>query len=625
MRYFNEQIVELLAPAGNFDIFKGIVKSKCDAIYFGGPALNMRLIRKGFNFSENEITQAVSMAHDEGKKVYITVNNLIDPSEIEQAKRYLEFLAEVGPDAVIVQDLGILKMMRQDDLPLAAHASVMMNVYNLPTVLALKRVGVSRVVLSRNCSLADISYIKQHADIEIEYFTHGDMCIAHGAQCYYSSMLFGMSSNRGKCLKPCRWWFSQDAADENILQMPDENKRFPLAVRDMCMYKYLPEMIHAGVNSFKIEGRMRDKDFIVRLVNIYGDALDRYIEDPIGWDPNENYKTLFDTRKRDFSTASAFGNSGAENLNTRWEGTGKFFSTGKMFSTPTPETAITEDVTQSLRERIAPLPEGKPLPKISVRVNNPAQATAAAAAGAHRIYAAGDVFMPDIPFSVKSLAKLKEDLQKISPETELYLGTPRMMNSLHLDTYKANAESLRPYIDGLLVGDLGAVELLKTTGFALAGDFSLNVLNGLAAEFLLEQGLCTVTCSVEMNAESLVGIAQDCAARLELIAYGRLEAMYFDHNFFEVNGASTGEPFSLYNEGGKYDIYMDGHHRTHLLTTRPFSLLPLLEEIQSLGLNMLRIEAQTETPEAIKAIVKAFNGGEQPDASACSYEAFRFK
>jgi putative protease len=625
MRKFNDQIIELLAPAGNFEIFRSIVESRCDAIYFGGQTLNMRLIRKGFNFSDEELRDAIKMARDRGKKSYITVNNLIDTREIDAAKAFLDRLAGMGPDGIIVQDFAVVSLVNRMKLPLEMHSSVMMNVHNLKFVEAVKREGVTRVVMSRNNTLEEIKWIRKHVDIEIEYFTHGDMCVAHGAQCYYSSMLFGMSSNRGRCLKPCRWWFSR---------LPNEEKDYPMAVKDMCMYQFLPEMIHAGVNSFKIEGRMREKEFITQLVNWYGDALDRYLEDPIGFDRFRNYRDIYESRKRDLSTAYAFGRANESNINSRYEGTGKFYSTGKMFSTPTAEKDLDAEDTAFLKDKLAPeSPAKAEAPKISVRVNNMAQARVAVEEGADRVYIAADVLNPDAPMTLAEIRNLREYRPAGRRDRfEIYLATPRMMNETQFIIYSAGLEKMKPYIDGLLVGNLGALEAFRSEGLPMAGDYSLNIFNGMAADFYLERGLSMVAPSVELGAADLKDFCLDCRST-ELVAHGRLASMYFDHDFYDIYGQDNSAVFSLFNEAGMYDIYRDQFHRTHLLTTHHFTVLPLLEEIGALGVAMLRIEAQTDESEYLRETIRAFRSG---DAAALreseilggkrySYEALIFR
>ena len=198
------------------------------------------------------------------------------------------------------QDPAILQICKEHGFNnFELHSSIMMNVHNIEFVEALKEYGVTRVVLSREMDLQTAKHLQKVTGIETEYFMHGDMCTVHGGNCYYSSVVLGNSSNRGRCFKPCRW--------NHEVQKDGEvySAQFPLAAKDMYMYENIPELIEANVTSFKIEGRMRDKEFIVDLVNAYGEAIDRYIEDPLSYDRKEGADQLSENRKRDFSTAYA--------------------------------------------------------------------------------------------------------------------------------------------------------------------------------------------------------------------------------------------------------------------------------------------------------------------------------
>lgn len=611
MRYFEGKPIELLAPAGNFEIFESIVDSGCDAIYFGGQQLNMRLIRKGFNFTDEELKKAVDLARSKGKLSYITVNNLIDFNELEVAKAYLQTLADIKPDALIVQDFAILQLIKELKLDLAVHASVMMNVHNLPMIESLKRHGVERVVLSRETTLAEASLLKQQSDMELEYFTHGDMCVAHGAQCYHSSMLFGMSSNRGKCLKPCRWWFN------------DQN--FPLAVKDMCMYPYLPEMIHAGITSFKIEGRMREKEFITRLINLYADALDRYIKDPVGYDRFKDYDEIVSGRKRDLSTAYAFGKPGVANINTRFEGTGKFYSTGKMFSTPTEEKELNlahmnhfenalEKVKESHLDTVKALDLELPANLLTIRVNDFEQAKLAIELGVDRIYLAADVYLPKKGFSheeiknLQGLSRQKGQTKGGLPKTEIFMALPRMMNSLHFEQYGSFLKIVKGSLDGLLISHLGALEAFKGLGLKMVGDSSMNVYNPLSATFYRQEGLSGVTGSLELYAEDFGHLAHALKAEdldLEMVVQGRITTMYMEHDLYEAMEQSIHETLYLENEAGRFPVYKDVHNRCHMLSTHVLSLMGAVKSVKGL-VKAFRIEAQSHSKEEIQLWVDLY-------------------
>lgn len=583
MRYFNNRKIELLAPAGNFDIFKDVVDSKCDAIYFGGTQMNMRMIRKGYNFSDDELKEAVLLAGEKGKATYITVNNLLDHQEVAQADAYLKYLESINPTGLIVQDFAVLKRVKALGLNLDLHASVMMNVHNLPMIHALKAQGFTRVVLSRETTLADVRDFHAQTDMEFEYFTHGDMCVAHGAQCYYSAMLFGMSSNRGKCLKPCRWWFDIE-----------EKQTFPLAVKDLSMIAHLPQMIHAGITSFKIEGRMREKEFITALINHYGDVTDRYIEDPLAFDTYEEAEWIHENRKRDLSTAYAFGNPGIANINTRYEGTGKFYSTGKMFSQPTPEQPVTESQIELVTSAFSSVESQTP--QLSVRVDDMAQAEACIEMGVDRIYLAADVFLPKAPFSIASII----ELSKKKGKTELFVSTPRMMDALQLEQYKVWMEKIEPYVDGMLLTNLGAIEWFKAVNLKKVGDFTLNIFNAEAAAFYMEQGLEWVTPSIELPKEAL-GTLLEVPLAFEVITHGQLSTMYMSYDLYQAYDHSTDTDLILENEAGIYTVKKDVFGKCHLLMQRPYSLLPVVHKLRAAS---VRIEAQMMDVSTLKDVIE---------------------
>lgn len=608
-RFFNGKEIELLAPAGTFEIFKEVVQARCDAVYLGGPVLNMRMMRKGYNLSHEEIGEALNIAHGLGKKVYITVNNLFSEEDVEEARDYLAFLDRAAPDALIVQDMAVLALARDMGLTVPLHASVMMNVHNAEMIDALRGLGVSRVVTSREMDLQTAKLLGERSGMELEYFIHGDMCSVHGANCYFSSQVFGMSSNRGKCMKPCRWDYR---VKKDGFVYPTE---YPLAVKDMYMYEHLPELIESGIVSFKIEGRMRDKEFMVMLVNAYGDALDRYIEDPVGFDRRADAQLLHDNRKRDFSTAYAFGRPGLSNINRRYEGTGKFYSTGKVFSTPTPERELAEERVLALKERMEQNRRAAaPAAEIAVKVGNMAQAKAALHAGVEHLYLSGDVYQPDRPFTKQEIM----ELGALKGGAKLVLGLPRMMHGLQFDQYDGlllHGERLP--IDGLLVTNLGAVHRYKTSGYPLIGDVSLNVYNHLSAGLYAELGLSRITVSSEMTMEHFVSFAACAGQPLEAVVHGSPALMYMDHDLYENTevlepAASEDNRFVpndvlvLMTDKGENPVYRDQYGRNHLLFSKELCYLPMLDEMNGLGISVFRIEGATYTPEQLAAIISAY-------------------
>ncbi len=608
-RYFNQKKIELLAPAGTFEIFKEIVKTKCDAIYFGGRILNMRMIRPGYNLSDEEVVEAVKLAHQFDKKAYVTINNLNSHKDLEDAVSYLRFLSDVvKPDAIIVQDMAIIELIKEYDLSLNIHASVMMNVHNLETVKALDKIGVKRVVVSRDFSLDTVRYFKMNVpNMEYEYFTHGDMCSVHGSQCYFSSLLFGMSSNRGRCLKPCRWWYK--AKKDGGVYDP----KFPLAAKDMCMYEFLPEMIEAGVTSFKIEGRMREKDFIVNLVNWYGDAIDRYINDPLHFDRQKDLYKIVESRKRDLSTCYAFSKPGLKNINTRYEGTGIFYSTGKMFSKPTEEKEKSSDKINKIRTKIKKYQSKRKQLSLSVKVNNIEQAKLCIHHGVDAVILSGNVFKPDKPFSIEEIKSICSG----KGNSKIILGTPKICDELDFERYNHLLSQNHFELDGISVSNLGALAFFQKFNYVLFGDYALNIYNEKALYFYQKYDLIQSALSIEMPIDDLCQTIHQSPVKTEIIVHGLLDVMHLEHDLYENTKAFDviayednqyidNQILALKNETGEYPVYMDDRSRNHLHNTKELNLIEVMDDLAQIGLDCVRIEAQTYSLKQLEIIVEVY-------------------
>ncbi|WP_138495172.1 peptidase U32 family protein [Paenibacillus pinistramenti] len=626
-RYFNGREVELLAPVGTFEIFKQVIGEGCDAVYLGGPSLNMRLMRKGYNFTLEEMEEAIRIAHSLGKKVYVTVNNMLNEQEMEETAEYLKYLETIGPDALIVQDFAVVSLIHKLGLKLHVHSSVMMNAHNIEMVLALKELGVTRVVTSREMDLHTTRQLLNATGMELEYFIHGDLCSVHGANCYFSSAVFGNSSNRGRCLKPCRWEY-RVKKDGNVY--PTE---YPLAAKDMFMYEHIPELIQGGITSFKIEGRMRDAEFVQLLVRSYSDAIDRYLDDPVGFDRSVDTPSLFEHRKRDFTTAYSFGRPGLDFINRRYEGTGKFYSTGKVFSTPTAERELEEERIGRIRSRLAEEKRSSAgRGEVSVHVNNMEQAKAALAAGADHIYLSGDVFEPDRPFTK---AEIKE-LGALKGSAKLYLGLPRMMREIHFEQYDALLRGERLPIDGILITNIGAIRRFASAGYPMIGDYNLNILNHLAGGFYREQGLERYTVSMEAPLEELAQLLKAGRGPVEAIVHGSPALMYMEHDLYE--NAELFQPLAeednvyvpndvlvLMTDKGENPVYRDAHGRCHLMMAKELCLLPAVKELLEAGLTHFRIEgAAYRDVNRLAEVVAVYRRVlDQPESAAAEFEALK--
>lgn len=256
-------MAELLAPAGEYDSLRAAVLNGADAVYVGGKSFSARQFAG--NFDDDEMIEAVRFCHAYNAKIYVTLNTLLHNSEIRDAVKYAAFLYSIGVDAVIIQDIGFLKALR-DELPeLEVHGSTQMTVHNLEGVNLLYGMGVKRVVLSRELSLKEIKYIKENTEAEIEVFVHGALCISFSGQCLFSSMLGGRSGNRGKCAQPCRMQYTLNEKGE---------KAYFLSPKDLASLDFIQDIADIGVDSLKIEGRMKKPEYVATVISSYRRALD---------------------------------------------------------------------------------------------------------------------------------------------------------------------------------------------------------------------------------------------------------------------------------------------------------------------------------------------------------------
>lgn len=308
--------IELLAPAGSLEKLKMAIRYGADAVYIGGRAFGLRAQAK--NFSKEEMIEGVNFAHKYGKKVFVTLNIIAHNDNFSGLKEYVGELEEIGVDAVIVADPGVMCEVQQASPNMEIHLSTQANCTNYNTANFWYKNGVQRVVTAREMSLKEIKELSQNTaeDLEIESFVHGAMCISYSGRCLLSNFMTGRDANRGACAQACRWKYhlmEEKRPGEYYPVYEDESGTFIFNSKDLCMIEHLPQLIDAGITSFKIEGRMKSAYYVATIIRAYRMAIDAYYADP------ENYK--FDTAwldeikkasYRDFTTGFYFGKPGSD-------------------------------------------------------------------------------------------------------------------------------------------------------------------------------------------------------------------------------------------------------------------------------------------------------------------------
>ena len=265
---------ELLAPAGCYETLKAVVNAGADAVYAAGTRFGARAYAD--NFTTEELLDAIDELHLKEKKLYLTVNTVLKELEIASLYEYLLPLYQAGLDAVIVQDIGVMRLIREQFPGLAIHASTQTTVTGAYGAKLLLNAGCSRIVTARELSLEEISHIFQTTGAEIESFVHGALCYCYSGQCLLSSIIGGRSGNRGRCAQPCRLSYEMFASRKEAETRKKHKEQYPLSPKDLCAIDLIPELIESGVHSFKIEGRMKQAEYAAGVVSVYRAYLDRY-------------------------------------------------------------------------------------------------------------------------------------------------------------------------------------------------------------------------------------------------------------------------------------------------------------------------------------------------------------
>ncbi|MFW6387027.1 MAG: peptidase U32 family protein [Bacillota bacterium] len=281
---------ELLAPAGNLEKLKFALVYGADAVYCGG--YNFGLRAGADNFSREELREGTGFAHRHGKKIFITVNMIPHNDDLAGLPRYLHSLESLGVDGLIVSDPGVLLLMEEEGIELPVHLSTQANTVNKLSARYWQEQGLKRIILARELSREEIREIRDYVDLELEIFIHGAMCISYSGRCLLSNYMVGRDANRGECAHSCRWQYhlqEEERPGEFYPVFEDEQGTYILNSRDLCLVEYIPELIDSGVDSLKIEGRMKGLHYVAAVTSVYRQVLDSYFSDPEGFEFNPEW------------------------------------------------------------------------------------------------------------------------------------------------------------------------------------------------------------------------------------------------------------------------------------------------------------------------------------------------
>mgnify|MGYP002587167973 CR=1 FL=1 len=315
--YYNGRELELLIPASSLEVLKIAVIFGADAVYIGGEAFGLRA--KAKNFSKEDMVEGIKFAHERDVKVYVTANILAHNYDLDGAREYFKELDVIKPDAVIISDPGMFTIAKEELHDIDIHISTQANNTNYMTYQFWWKQGAKRVVTARELSLNEIRNIRKNIpdEMEIETFIHGAMCISYSGRCLLSSFMAGRDANKGACTHPCRWKYAvveENRPGEYMPVYENERGTYIFNSKDLCMVEYIPEMMDAGIDSFKIEGRMKTALYVATVTRAYRRAIDDYLKDPSVYRKNLAWyrEEIGKCTNRRFTTGFYFGKPTAD-------------------------------------------------------------------------------------------------------------------------------------------------------------------------------------------------------------------------------------------------------------------------------------------------------------------------
>ncbi|MDH7497024.1 MAG: U32 family peptidase, partial [Syntrophomonadaceae bacterium] len=552
---------------------------------------------------------AVAYAHQRGVKVYVTVNNSYFQDELEGLAEYLQFLQGIAVDALIIQDLAVLRLARDAGIDLPLHASVQMGIANHLAVQALEEAGVARVILSKNLSLEEIAAIRSRTALGLEYFVHGDLCVSHAGQCVMSALVCGESGNRGRCRKPCRWPFLLQG--EGLPEGAGASLRYWLAHKDLSLWAYLAQLAAAGVTSFKIEGRMRDAEFLAFLVGAYRQALDALCE---GRQPEAQVENALRQRRvRDFTTGSLFGPPGPDSVGLGGEREPHFPT--RAVPVPGPSGPAVP----------SPQPHGK-APRLAVGCGSLEHVEAVLARGVGRVIVGGESFRQYRGWSEEELREACR--MGRASGAEVLVEGPRCLAERFVGGVGAQVELAREAgAQGFVAHDLGTLRAVVAGGMRACAGYGLNVTNAAAAAVLRQLGAELVTGALELRGRQWELLAAGADVALEAVVHGPLTGMISD--YCPVRAALAGEEQAcaaacargawLTDElGQRYEVLTDQWCRAHVLAPRHLCLLGHLDRLRQAKVSVLRIEGHLYGTEELVRIVDLYLSALDQEPAGCA-------
>ena len=605
---------ELLSPAGSPEALRAAVQNGAGAVYLGWGDFNAR--RNARNFSDEEFADALSYCHLRGVRVFLTLNTLLTDRELPRALETARKACRLGVDAVLVQDWGLLDLLRQalPDLPL--HASTQMSIFTSGGANEVASDGCERVVLARECSREDTEAICAACPAEIEIFAHGALCMCYSGQCAMSAVVGGRSGNRGTCAQPCRLPYGVDEPAAN---------RYPLSLKDNSLAQDLSGI--RDVACLKLEGRMKRPEYVAVVTGIYA----RLLEENRSPTPAEERELELAFSRSGFTDAYWRGRRGVEMFGTRPENAPEpreLFERAKAtyekdsrrtvpvrfactIQPHAPCVLTVDDGTRAVTVT-GPVPEAARTRALTDSLTHAAQLTPA--------------LLEEAPARIYLPLELLADLPHLpEADTQWCAILPRVWRDRDEADLRRRLEKARELgIDGVLVGNIGHLPLTRGLGLSLYGDFGLNVYNSRSLDYLRRKGLASACLSFELRFSQIRDLKKLLPA--EALVYGRLPLMITENCLVQNQegcglsaagplvpaGAPCRESHALHDRtGAAFPLLSAFGHRTEVQNSRPLWLADR-ETWKRLGLAFARLRFTTERPEACVEILRAYRTGGAP-------------
>ncbi|MGE5391002.1 MAG: peptidase U32 family protein [Deltaproteobacteria bacterium] len=591
--------IELLAPAGKWDVMEAVAGAGADAVYLGGKRFNMRMLKPDFNFSDQELKDAADLLHQDGKKIYVTINNLYYEPEINQLEDYMNFLQEIKVDALIIQDVALIKLHRELGLKIPLHASVQMGIGSSEAIKLLHSWGVERAILSKNLSLEEIRSIYLATGMDLEYFAHGDLCVSHTGQCYMSSFAADQGGNRGLCVKPCRWPYKLEGTGYY------EEPQYYLAHNDLCLFHFVKLLREAGVVSFKLEGRMRGAEYLAHLVSCYRTALDGLEEKTSKNEMDEAYKRLYDLRIREFTAGNILSRAGLDAVDPTGMREPVFISTPFALNTLKPDDYI--------GDQVQPVDQTADL---SVKIGSLEIIPGLLAAGVGTIILGLDDMRQDAV--VWTNDRIKDAIAMVGEaKTRIVVETPRIVTEQDMPGIRKRLEGLKDMpLAAVMVNDYGSLRVARELGLVVQGGYGLNITNSLAMAFERDNGLKMITMSLELNQERLGQALDSPKADLEIMVQGSLCGMITDQcipRFSHGEEPGFCASYCMFDEyklvdqfEQKYRIRSDENCRNYIYYPYDLCMINRLPGLLEYGVQHFRIEGQFYSDELLLEVVRIY-------------------